>query len=74
MEVSRHAAEEMAKDKLATTDCLNLVRAGVFGPAEFTNGEWRYRITTKWICIVITFLSDERLRVITAWRLDEWSA
>jgi hypothetical protein len=71
VEISGHAREEMLKDNLATTDCLNLVRAGSFEAPEHINGEWRYRITTKRICVVITFKSIDRLRVVTAWRLDE---
>ena len=65
---SGHAREEMAKDGLETTDCLNLIRAGVYEPAEHINGEWRYRCRTARICVVIAFPSTTRLRVITAWR------
>jgi Domain of unknown function (DUF4258) len=65
---SRHALEEMAKDDLETTDCLNLLRAGTYGPAEYINQEWRYRVGTSRICVVVTFESDTRLCVVTAWR------
>ncbi|MFN8583355.1 MAG: hypothetical protein U0163_20560 [Gemmatimonadaceae bacterium] len=65
---SGHAMEEMANDDLATPDCLNLIRAGVYGGAEQVNGEWRYRVQTSRMCVVITFVSDTRLRVVTAWR------
>ena len=68
LEFSAHAKEEMAKDDLHSTDCLNLVRAGVYEGAEHINGEWRYRVGTPRICVVITFVSNTRLRVITAWR------
>ena len=43
VEFSGHAIAEMEKDELDTTDCLNLLRAGVYNPPELTNGEWRYR-------------------------------
>lgn len=66
---SIHAKEEMAKDDLQTTDCLNLLRAGVFGPAEYTNREWRYRVETPRICIVVAFTSERELRIVTAWRI-----
>lgn len=69
VEVSGHAQEEMANDELQTTDCLNLLRAGVFNPPEHINGEWRYRVTTPRICVVIAFTSETRLRVVTAWRI-----
>jgi hypothetical protein len=68
--VSSHAREEMANDDLGMADCLNLLRAGVFEPAEFINGQWRYRITTPRICVVIAFTSSTRLRVVTAWRIN----
>ncbi len=70
-EVSGHALREMKSDGLETSDCLNLLRAGVFGPPEYINGEWRYRVSTPRICVVITFVSDTRLRVVTAWRIKQ---
>lgn len=69
VEVSRHAIEEMAEDDLQTADCLNLLRAGVYEPPDFANGEWRYRVHTSRICIVVAFASETRLRVVTAWRI-----
>lgn len=68
VEFSGHATEETAKDELQTTDCLNLIRAGVYQPAEHINGEWRYRVETTRICVVVAFASSTRLRVVTAWR------
>lgn len=35
---SRHAKDEMAKDKLTTVDLVNVLRAGVVEPSEFENG------------------------------------
>jgi len=68
VEFSGHALEEMANDELQTTDCLNILRAGIYEPPEHINGELRYRVGTQRICVVITFVSDTRLRVVTAWR------
>ncbi len=68
VEYSGHSLVEMKKDELETTDCLNLIRAGVYQPPELEKGELRYRISTPRMCIVIVFLSETRLRVITAWR------
>lgn len=65
---TRHAQEEMAKDELATPDCLNVLRAGVFGPPELENGELRYRVSTQRMSLVIAFESNTRLTVVTAWR------
>lgn len=68
VEFSAHAREEMGKDRLDAVDCLNLVRAGVFQPPELEKGEWRYRVSTARMCIVVAFRSTDRLRVVTAWR------
>jgi hypothetical protein len=68
VEFSGHALEEMDKDELHTTDCLNILRAGIYEPPEYINGEWRYRVRTQRICVVVTFKSETRLRVVTAWR------
>jgi hypothetical protein len=65
---SKHALEEMAKDELQTTDCLNMLRAGNYQPAEYINQEWRYRVGTSRICVVMAFESDTQLCVVTAWR------
>jgi hypothetical protein len=68
VEFCSHALEEMAKDDLHTTDCLNVLRGGSYQPPEYINGEWRYRVETPRICVVMTFRSVTRLRVVTAWR------
>lgn len=66
---SNHAIAEMKKDNLESTDCVNVLRAGVYEAPELIDGSWRYRVTTRQICVVITILSDSQLRVITAWRV-----
>ncbi|MEO7041568.1 MAG: DUF4258 domain-containing protein [Gemmatimonadaceae bacterium] len=65
---SGHAQEEMAKDDLEAADCLNVLRGGVYQPAEPEGMEWRYRVSTTRIVVVFAFVSAIRLRVITAWR------
>jgi len=65
-----HAREEMAKDKLEVGDCLNVLRAGQWGPGVVENNELRYRVSTQQMCVVCTFLSSTRLRIITAWRIQ----
>ena len=65
---SSHAETEMKNDNLIAADCLNLIRGGAFEAPELINGEWRYRVVTQRMCVVITFVSETRLRVVTAWR------
>lgn len=71
VDFSGHALEEMRKDELETTDCLNVLRGGVYESAEFTKGEWRYRVITRYMCFVITFNSETKLRVVTGWRIKQ---
>lgn len=65
---SRHAQDEMAKDDLQTTDCLNMLRAGLVESPEYIKGQWRYRVGTQRMTFVVTFVSKTRLLVVTAWR------
>lgn len=65
---SAHAIAEMEKDALASTDCVNVLRGGVYEPPELIGDTWRYRVTTPRICVVIAIPSTDRVRVVTAWR------
>jgi hypothetical protein len=65
----KHALDEMAKDGLSTLDAINVMRGGVVRPADFINREWRYRVQTARMTFVVTFLSEQDLRVVTAWRM-----
>lgn len=64
-----HAYQELANDGLETTDAVNVLRAGVVGEPEWENRAWRYRVSTARICVVIEFAGEDRLVVITAWRI-----
>ena len=66
---SDHAIEEMEKDRLESTDCVNVLRAGVYEAPELINGSWRYRVGTWQICVVISLPSETHVRVVTAWRV-----
>ena len=65
---TRHAMRELEKDELDLPDAVNVLRGGVVEPAEWEGGQWRYRVRTTRMIVVITFV-DDGLRVITAWRL-----
>ena len=71
VEFTGHALAEMANDDLETTDCLNLLRAGVYQEPEPYREGWRYRVTTARMCVVFAFASEKRLRVVTAWRVKQ---
>lgn len=63
-----HALKELARDDLEVSDAINVLRAGVARDPEWENGEWRYRVETPRICVVVAFRSETVLRVVTAWR------
>jgi hypothetical protein len=70
VEFSSHAIDEIGVDNMETSDCLNVLRGGVVHPPDYVNGEWRYRVSTQRICIVVALASKMKLRVVTAWRIQ----
>jgi hypothetical protein len=66
-----HADKEMRADELAKVDVENVLRGGVASEGEWENGQWRYRMYTQRIAVVIAFRSPGRLVVITAWRFQQ---
>jgi len=65
---TRHAVRELEKDDLETPDALNVLRAGVVDPAEWENGEWRYRVRTSRMVVVVAFV-EGGMRIVTGWRI-----
>lgn len=69
MVLSRHAKEELAKDRLTVVDARNVLRAGkILEEPELENGTWRYRVQTAQIVVVLAFVSESKLKIVTAWR------
>jgi hypothetical protein len=66
---SKHAKDEMAKDKLSAEDVVNVLRAGVVEPSELDRGSWRHRVKTNSICVVVVVASQREAVVVTAWRI-----
>lgn len=65
---SAHAFQEMKKDRIETTDIVNVLRGGWVEEAEWENREWRHRVHTQKFCVVVSFPIENEVRVITAWR------
>lgn len=63
-----HAKDQMAKRRISTVDCVNVLRGGIVKIGEFENGSWRYRVCTPKMCVVARFESKNILEVVTAWR------
>jgi hypothetical protein len=45
------------------------MHAGAVKEAEWENGGWRHQVRTQKIVVVIEFLSENEVLVVTAWRL-----
>ena len=65
---TRHARDEMAKDGMDERDCTNALRSGVVEPAEWENGRWRYRVHAYAAWVVVQFVVEDSLLIVTAWR------
>ena len=50
-----HAIRALADDKLITLDAERAMRGGVAQPGEYVSEEWRYRMSTRRLTVVVTF-------------------
>lgn len=65
---SKHALAELKKDNLFTVDAENVMRGGVVDAPEYEHGEWRYRVRTARIELIVAFNTETEVAVITGWR------
>lgn len=63
-----HALERLRQRNISLVDCENVLRGGVVDPAEWENGAWRYPVRTQKITVIVQFLDEDELLVVTAWR------
>lgn len=63
-----HALERLRQRNISLVDCENVLRGGVVDPAEGENGAWRYPVRTQKITVIVQFLDEDELLVVTAWR------
>ncbi|MEM7248784.1 MAG: DUF4258 domain-containing protein [Acidobacteriota bacterium] len=68
LELTRHAHEEMAADDLHLSEVVRVLRAGVVEEPEWERSEWRYRVRTASVIVVVAFEPD-CLVVVTTWRV-----
>ena len=67
---TKHCLEEMTNDKMIIGDLLNVLRAGLISdPPEFEKEQWRYRVQTKKITVVVSFAAPNKIRCVTTWRM-----
>ncbi len=60
-----HAIDRLEKHKMTMVDCENVLRGGAVAEAEWENGAWLY---TNRFTVVVQFLSEDHLLIVTAWR------
>jgi hypothetical protein len=65
-----HALERLKKHRMSMLDCENVLRGGAVAEAEWENGAWRHHVYTNRFTVVVQFLSESHLLVVTAWRLQ----
>jgi hypothetical protein len=66
---SRHALDELKKDGLTMVDVENVLKGGVVDSPEWEKGEWRYRVRTSRVEVIVAFNSETDVAVVTAWRV-----
>lgn len=66
----RHAIEDkLPALGLTQADAIQALKSGIVEPAEFEHGEWRYRVHTQRIWVVVAFRNERHLRVVTVWKV-----
>lgn len=59
-----HALQRLSERSISMIDCENVLRAGKIEP----DGVSRFKVSTSKITVVIEFLSEDEVLVITVWR------
>lgn len=65
---SKHAREEMEADHLSDVECYRVIRGGFCEGCDYINDSWRYRFYAMEIYVVLAFIDETRLMVVTVWR------
>ncbi len=71
---SRHAIEELGNDDLSTVDAINVLKsqsARIEEEGEQNAHGWTYRLKTNRIVIVVAFISETQIKIVTAWRIGK---
>jgi hypothetical protein len=66
-----HAITRMQERDITTVDCENILRGGVVQEPELEHGAWRYLVSTRKMAVVVEFLSEDSLLIVTAWRFEK---
>ena len=59
----------LAERRMTVGDIINILHIGqILHDAEYEQQQWRYRIQTATMTVIITFISPAHVRLITCWR------
>lgn len=64
-----HALQRLNERNLTMLDCENVLRGGSVSEPYEESGNWRYRVKTQNIEVVVQFLPYNQLLVVTMWRI-----
>lgn len=67
-----HADERAKERNLTTGDIRNVLKGGVFEPAELVQGGvYRYQARTNAMSVVVEFGDEDLMIIVTAWRMQK---
>ena len=58
----------MQERGISKSDCYNTVRGGTCTMVEFTDGTYRYQISTHRFGVAVAFDSDDEMVFVTCWK------
>lgn len=66
-----HCEEQMLERDIDAVDLDNVLRCGTIfeEPELHKSGNWRYRVQTQYMLVVIQFDGENELSAVTAWRI-----
>ncbi len=65
----KYFIQRMDERDLIIGDIINTLHMGeILTDAEFEKGQWRYRVETKKIIVVVSFENPSHIRGVTCWR------
>jgi hypothetical protein len=65
--ISRHCVERMDKRGVTRVDIRNALRNGHVAGADFEHGSWRYQVVAWRLYVVVAFMDEQNLIVVTTW-------
>lgn len=68
-EIAQHLCDRAEEREMNTMDVVSVLRSGsVVQSPDFEHGQWRYRVATPKMTVVVALTSANSIAVITCWR------